>query len=505
MTRPTVTHRVRATALLLLLALVAAGVALAALSPDSGAQEEPTGDYRINAIFDTAKGIIPGQVLKIAGARAGTVDDVTLTKDFKARIEMTTDRRFAPFRADASCSIKPEGLISERFVECNPGSPDAPELRADAEGVPTVPVERTTVPVAITDLFNVFDLPVRQRFSVVVASLGLGVSGRGEDLNEVLRRANPTLKLVRDVLGRLDRDKRDLQDAIASTDAVVAELAKDPERAGDFVAAADEVVRRTAARRTELQRAIRTLPAVLDEAEPSLDAFERFTAQGTPLLRDLRRAAPRTEALLDSVAPFSASARPALRALGDAARTGTPVLKDAAPVVGLLRTFANGALPTGKDLAETVVNLRDGGVTESLLRFVYNAAAFTARYDDTSHIAPTTVFFDPSCSVFAQATVARCDANYTRTQPQTREAPVREAAPERAKRPARTPLLPRPSGTPGRPAQTPQVPSIRLPGLPEIELPQLPRLPGLPLLGGREASPSADRDAVEGLLGYLLG
>jgi len=499
------TARVRGVVAALLGALVLTVLALAVISQDSGAQSEPGGDYRINAIFDTAKGIIPGQVLKIAGARAGTVDDVTLTKDYKARIEMTTDQRFAPFRADASCSIRPEGLISERFVQCNPGTPDAPEL-GKQDGVPTVPVTRTTVPVAITDVFNVFNLPVRQRFTVLIASLGLGVSGRGDDFNDVLRRANPTLKLVRDVLQRLDRDKRDLQDAVASTDAVVAELAKTPKRAGDFIRAADKVVAQTATHSSALQRGIRTLPALLDEAEPSLAAFERFAGQGTPLLRDLRRSAPAAEALLDQIAPFSAKARPALRELGNASTTGIPVAKKAAPLVGLLKTFSGAALPTGTQLADLLVNARDRGVAENLLTFLYNATAFTARYDSKSHIGPTTVFFDPACGVFAQVPTAACDANYTRTQPTAVRDTSKGAERKRATKPTAKPLpsLPAlPQVTKPAPAETKKPPSIDLPGLPQITVPDLP---GLPQLGaGRDRAPSTDDNAIQGLLDYLLG
>ncbi len=108
--------------------LAAIGVALALGTSNSGAADGTGADYKVNAIFDTAKGIIPGQVVKIAGARVGSVDDVTLTEDFKARIEMTVNGRFTPFKSDAACDIQPEGLISERFVQCDPGSPDGQAL-----------------------------------------------------------------------------------------------------------------------------------------------------------------------------------------------------------------------------------------------------------------------------------------------------------------------------------------------------------------------------------------
>ncbi len=45
-------------------------------------------------IFDDARGLVAGQLVKIAGAQAGTIDNVVVTPDFKARIEATVDSRF---------------------------------------------------------------------------------------------------------------------------------------------------------------------------------------------------------------------------------------------------------------------------------------------------------------------------------------------------------------------------------------------------------------------------
>ena len=48
-----------------------------------------------------------------------------MTPDFKARIEATVDSRFMPFHKDATCTIRPEGLIAENYVDCDPGTPAA--------------------------------------------------------------------------------------------------------------------------------------------------------------------------------------------------------------------------------------------------------------------------------------------------------------------------------------------------------------------------------------------
>jgi hypothetical protein len=146
-------------------------------------------------------------------------------------------------------------------------------------------------------------------------------------------------------------------------------------------------------------------------------------------------------------------------------------------------------------------------VAENLLSFLYNATSFVSRYDSKSHIGPTTVIAEPACFVFAQAPVAQCDANYTRTQAAARDTSKASDRTPATKPSAKLPSLPSvPPVTGPSTGGTTKVPSIDLPGLPKITLPDLPKLPGLPQLGGgRERAPSTDDNAVQGLLDYLLG
>ena len=51
-----------------------------------------------------------------------------------------------------------------------------------------MPVERTTQPVSLTDLFEVWNTPTSERATVLFSMLGMATAGRGEDLNAVLRR-----------------------------------------------------------------------------------------------------------------------------------------------------------------------------------------------------------------------------------------------------------------------------------------------------------------------------
>src|SRR6187401_245041 len=117
------------------LLVLATGAASAVATLGAGCSEP---SYRVDAIFDSTANLIPGQDVKIAGARVGRVSDIHLTDERKARVEMDVEQGFAPFRADAECTIRPQSLIGEKFIECHPGTPDRPPLAEGDDGAATV-------------------------------------------------------------------------------------------------------------------------------------------------------------------------------------------------------------------------------------------------------------------------------------------------------------------------------------------------------------------------------
>ena len=78
----------------------------------------------MRAIFDDAGNIIPGEDVKIDGVKVGNVGSVTPTPQAKAAVVLEISRTgFKDFRADASCTIRPQALIGEKYVDCLPTQP----------------------------------------------------------------------------------------------------------------------------------------------------------------------------------------------------------------------------------------------------------------------------------------------------------------------------------------------------------------------------------------------
>ena len=91
------------------------------------------GTYKVRAIFDNAGFVIPGEDVKVAGVKVGRIDSLDVTPDFKAVVVLDIeDPAYQDFRRDASCQVRPQSLIGEKFVECTPTQKRAVDAAAAA-------------------------------------------------------------------------------------------------------------------------------------------------------------------------------------------------------------------------------------------------------------------------------------------------------------------------------------------------------------------------------------
>jgi phospholipid/cholesterol/gamma-HCH transport system substrate-binding protein len=399
----------RLAAVTLVLAAIGAALTIVLGSTAQGSSSET-----FDVIFDDARGLIGGQLVKVAGAKAGTITNVTVTHDFKARIEASIDGKFMPFHTNATCTIRPEGLIAENYIDCNPGGPPAPVLKAHNGEPPTVPVQNTTEPVSLLDLFNIFNLPTRERFGVIINELGIGTSGRGEDFNAILRRANPALALARRTISILTRQKSELATIVDATDSLTKDGAAHTQTIQNFLDRASALAAETADHASPLSQAINRLPGLLDAARPALQQLDTVAVDGTPLVRQIHAAVPSLNQVANDLGPFVAAAQPALMKLGAALRKAIPAIRDTTPLVKTLRSYADRSKANTTLFARLSENLQRHGFVENFLSITYYIAASLARFDSTSHLL-SVLLIGPengNCGAYATTPVAGCSAHY---------------------------------------------------------------------------------------------
>jgi virulence factor Mce-like protein len=396
-----------------------------ALALGLGASGDASG-YRVRAIFDNASNIVKGEDVKVAGAKVGSVDSLDVTKDKKAAVVLRIEKSgFSPFHADARCTIRPQSLIGEKYVQCEPGSTKAPELgeipdgRAGA-GQHLLPLKNdfgggTSSPVDLDLVNNTLRRPFRERLAILLREFGTALGGRGDELNEAIHRANPALRETDEVLAILASQNRTLSQLAVDSDRVLAPLAARRKRVSDFIVQANATGAATAERSAALERTFERFPTFLRELRPTLVELGALSDEMTPVLVDLDRAAPDLNRFVLELGPFSDAATPALRSLGAATDVGGPALKRSRPLIRDLATFAEDARPVATNLDLITRSLDKSGGIERIMDYLFFQMLAVNGFDGLSHYLRAELLTN-LCSTYAVDPTPGCNSNFTPTQ-----------------------------------------------------------------------------------------
>ncbi len=370
------------------------------------------GTYKIE--LDNAFGLVTGADFKVAGVRAGTIKSIDLDpKTLHAVVTVqVTQSGYGQFRSDAYCQSRPQSLIGEYFIECQPGE-SGRVLKAGS----TIPVSHTFSTIPADLLQNVMQMPYRERLTLIINELGAGVASRGEDLQAALQRAVPALTQTDNLLSLLANDSHTLQDLIVNSDSVITALADNSTQVQHFITAADSAATDTASQQANLQTTLQELPGFLEQLRPTLARLSTAVDANEPVLVNLDAASGQLDRLFTDLPPFSRSALPAVRSLGQASVTGKVAVQAANPTIAHLNQFAQPTPELAQNLAIVLHDLDDrsravepdprspGGKgytgLEALLQYVFNQAVAINTYGPFGHMLAVDGFVNAQCTGYA--------------------------------------------------------------------------------------------------------
>jgi phospholipid/cholesterol/gamma-HCH transport system substrate-binding protein len=408
--------------LLAMAALLAAVGIVAVLG--TGADDGDGGAYKVRAIFSNAFSVIPGEDVKISGVKVGSIESLDVTDDHKAAVVLDiTEPGFQDFRKDGTCTIRPQSLIGEKFVECTPTQPraqgDAPAAKldkienGDGKGQYLMPVDQTRNPVDLDLLNNIMRLPYRERFTIILNELGVGLAANGANLRQAVRSANPALEETDKVLKILAQQNKVLAGLARNGDEVLRPLARDRGRVADFIVKANTTARASAERRVDIERNIEKFPAFLRQLEPTMRDLGALSDQITPVMEDLGPHAADISRFIEQLGPFSQAGIPAFQTLGEASVPGREALLAAKPIVDDLQTFAGQAKPLTKNLSGLLSSFQSTGGIERLMDFLFYQASAINGFDDLGHYLRAVLVVN-TCSTYEYRPEGTpgCDANF---------------------------------------------------------------------------------------------
>ena len=402
----------------------------------TGGPSNPT--YKLE--FDNAFGLVNGAPFKVAGVPAGSIKSIDLCYkdkgshcsnplDALVTVQVTT-KGFGAFRADASCQSRPQSLIGEYFVDCQPGQYG----KALASGG-TLNASHTFSTIPADLLADIMRMPQRERFTLIINELGAAVAGRSTDLQTALQRAVPALDETDNLLNLLGNDSNTLKALTANSNAVVTALANNSKQVQNFIVDANNAATDTATQQASLKTTLQRFPGFLEQLKPTMAKLGSAATTNTPVLANLNAAAGQLHTFFTNLAScsqphsgndcgFANASLPALKSLGQASATGKQAVTTAAPTVSILNKFAaptsQGGAGTGELAQNLAIVLQDldtqdravepdprspGGKgfsgLQALLQYVFNQTNAINTFGPFGHMLAVDAFVNPMCSPYA--------------------------------------------------------------------------------------------------------
>ena len=275
-----------------------------------------------------------------------------MNEDKRAVVEVEVAGDLAQFGEDTKCSSEPQSLIAEYFIDCEPAG-------VPLEDGGTIPASQVSQTVQTDLVQNTMREPFKLRFRLLLNEFGTGLSGNSEALNEAIRLGAPALTDLKEVTGILASQRDLIRELNADSSQVVSELAARREEIADFIDEAEDTAAISAARRDTVSENFSLLDDFLAEFQPTLAELDRFARAQTPLLTNLRGAAPGLAKLSGNLPRFNRASEDALRTLGKAGDVGRRALNRGRDEFELLAEAGRKATPALEPLGDFVADLDD--------------------------------------------------------------------------------------------------------------------------------------------------
>ena len=182
---------------------------------------------KITAVFDSVAGLDNRSAVRVAGVRVGKVTKIDLRPDGKAEVEMEIDKD-VQLHANAQAHVANLGLLGEKYIELDPGTPNQPVLSEQKTVV--LPGTQPATIDQVTDQISAIATDVK----AITASLRATVAtpnGQAQ-LQDIVANVDNITKQVRDLIAA---NRANVDATMANAQAITAQLKTQIPRLADSI------------------------------------------------------------------------------------------------------------------------------------------------------------------------------------------------------------------------------------------------------------------------------
>jgi ABC-type transporter Mla subunit MlaD len=317
--------------------------------------------YTLKAMIPADSPVVAdGDAVRMAGQLAGLVTAVE-PEDGAAEVTMELRPQFAPVGRDAQAVVRVRSLIYLTYVEIRPGNTDEPMPEGG-----TIPVERAGSNTDLLEVVELFDRRARETLRQSIYNAGVGLAGRGRQLNAALADLPAITGDGTPQLEALTREPGALGELVEGAGRSLRGLRG--ERADDvgaLVGSGAAVLGTVAGRAPELGATLELLRPTGDELLATAPLIDPLLADATELsetlrpvvdelggtLPELNRALRRGDELRTDTDRLTAALRPELRAAAPVLAALEPTIASIDPMLGPLRRLLRVLGPFEDDIS----------------------------------------------------------------------------------------------------------------------------------------------------------
>lgn len=314
-----------------------------------------SGGYRLTIELANAGQLVAGNEVKVGGVPVGLVEDIDLTGDARARVELSiSDDDLTPVRRGTTATVRASSLsgIANRYVALELGPNDAPEIEDGGE----IPAEDAHVAVDLDQVLNSLEpATVEDLRAAVQDSAEIFDEGAAANVNAGLEALNPALSQSAATARELASDQRAFERFVVESADVARAVTSRPDDLDQLVTNTLATTSQVAGESEALASTLRQLPPTLRRTNTASVNVRAMLADLRPAVRELAPSAPRLARFLTRLQPVASDLLPETRAL-----RRTVDRPGSGDLLGVLRGLPGVAEQAVPAFASTVQTLRDG-------------------------------------------------------------------------------------------------------------------------------------------------
>lgn len=283
-------------------------------------------DYRVVFFAKDVKSLENRGDVRMAGVKVGKVAEQTVTSR-GARVVLDLSPEVAPLHRGAQIRVGMKSVIGLSQVDIVDG--DGPELPSDS----TLPSKAIKPAVDIDELVETLDPKTRKALSGTLQSLGAATKGGRENVSRLMSGMGHLGREGHEALDAIAAQASDLDELTTEAAQIMRALDTGRGRIATVVQDAHSITRATANQHESLQRTVRAMPALLDNAKTATADLSSMSKSLTPVAADLNRAAPALNRALLQLPATSRDLRGLLQPL-DQALDSAPATLQRVPQFG---------------------------------------------------------------------------------------------------------------------------------------------------------------------------